>query len=455
MTLISNDKFTIIVGLGQTGLSCARFLAARGERFGVVDTREQPPGLTELRELIPDVALELGPLQAETLKQASRLVLSPGIARSTEAIAEAEAAGVEVTGDIDLFCEQVTAPIVAITGSNAKSTVTTLLGEMAQQAGFDVAVGGNIGTPVLDLLPSADETREHQLYILELSSFQLELTTKLQAAAATVLNVSADHMDRYPNLAAYQTTKQRIYRGCRFAVFNADDLLTQPLLPDSVPRSRFGLGAPDLPDYGVLMDDAGDEHIAKGLMKLMPVSELKMPGRHNLANALAALALSQAVHIPITSALETLKTFSGLPHRCQWLRELHGVQYFNDSKGTNVGATIAAIEGLNSPADDGRLILLAGGEGKGADFSGLKAPLLAADGCAVLFGRDAELIAEAISPEVEVYRAESLQAAVRQAQQLAGTGDRVLLSPACASFDMFSGYEDRGEQFMQLVEALT
>ncbi len=456
MTLIGSDRFTIIVGLGKTGLSCARFLEARGEYFGVVDTREQPPLLAEFKARYPAIPLECGPLQPSTLCRASRLIVSPGVARRTAAIAEAEASGVEVLGDIDLFCQEVAVPIVAITGSNAKSTVTTLVGEMAKTAAIEVGVAGNIGTPVLDLLVEQERQRPKQLYVLELSSFQLETTSALRAAVATVLNVSADHMDRYTNLIAYHQAKQRIYQGCAKAVFNADDALTQPLIADSVPRCRFGLGRPNLNDFGVI-EEQGRQYLAKGLEKLLPVAELKLPGQHNVANALAALALGDAVAIPMAAMLETLKQFRGLPHRCQWVRELHGVNYFNDSKGTNVGATVAAIKGFATQqhaAGAGRLVLIAGGDGKGADFSALKAPLVDAARAVILIGRDREAIASALTPELTVYREDSLAAAVERARELAEAGDIVLLSPACASFDMFSGFEQRGDQFMALVEGL-
>ncbi len=452
MTLIGTDRFTIVIGLGKTGISCARYLASRGERFAVVDTREQPPQLESFRSEFPTVAIECGELQIDTLKRASRLVVSPGVSRKLPAIVAAEAEGVQVIGDIDLFCLAVSAPIVAITGSNAKSTVTTLVGEMAAAAGIEVGVGGNLGTPVLDLLSEG----EKQLYVLELSSFQLETTSELRAAVATVLNISPDHMDRYDDLMAYHRAKHIIYQGCRQAVWNGDDNLTQPLIPDRVPRCRFSLGTPDLGQYGVISEE-GEQYLACGLDRLMPVSELKMPGQHNVANALAALALGAAVRIPMAVMLQTLRRFSGLEHRCQWVRELEGVQYFNDSKGTNVGATLAAIEGFGAQLQQrgGRILLIAGGDGKGADFSELKAPLLKWGRNVVLIGRDREAIATALEPEVSTSREDSLSAAVTEARRLARSGDVVLLSPACASFDMFSGFEDRGDQFMALVEALT
>ncbi|MEH6811336.1 MAG: UDP-N-acetylmuramoyl-L-alanine--D-glutamate ligase [Motiliproteus sp.] len=452
MTLIGSDRYSIVIGLGKTGLSCARFLASQGERFGVVDTREAPALLTEFKQSHPNIAVECGDLDAETLCHASRLIVSPGVSRQHPAIKAAEAQGVEIVGDIDLFCQQVTAPIIAITGSNAKSTVTTLVGEMAANASINVAIGGNLGTPVLDLLQQG----EKELYVLELSSFQLETTRALRAAVATVLNVSPDHMDRYPDLLSYHRAKHRVYEGCSKAVFNGDDALTQPLIPDQVPRCQFSIGTPDLGQYGVVEED-GVQFLACGLELLMPVQQLKIPGQHNVSNALAALALGNGVGIPMAAMVDTLQSFSGLEHRCQWVRDLEGVRYFNDSKGTNVGATLAAIEGLGAQLNiegNGRIVLIAGGDGKGADFSELKAPMQQWGRAAVLIGNDREAIAEALAGAVEIRGEESLAAAVSCARALAQAGDILLLSPACASFDMFKGFEDRGNQFMTLVEGL-
>lgn len=450
MSLIGTDKFTIIIGLGKTGISCARYLASQGETFGVVDTREQPSQLASFQSEFPNVPVECGELNPQTLKKASRLLLSPGLSRELPAIVEAEQDGVEVSCDVDLFCQLVADPIVAITGSNAKSTVTTLVGDMARQAGVNVAVGGNIGVPVLDLLarPKAD------LYILELSSFQLETTKHLKAKAATILNISEDHMDRYGSLPAYHRAKQRIYRGCENAIYNFDDLLTRPLIADDVPNTSFRLSVPDLGHFGIRYED-DVAWLAKGLDLLLPVSELKIPGQHNMANALAALALGEAAGLPIPAMITALKAFSGLPHRCQWTRTINGVNYYNDSKGTNVGATVAAIDGFASQlSSDSKIVLIAGGDGKGADFSDLRKPLNAKGRALVLIGRDREHIAEALNEALPIYRESDFAAAVARADELSRPGDVVLLSPACASFDMFSGFEDRGNQFMQLVRSL-
>ncbi len=448
MSLIATDRYRIVVGLGKTGLACARYLAGRGEPFAVVDTRDNPPLLAQLSSELPEVPVHCGPLQASVLCQADELVLSPGVPLSTPAIQEAVAAGIPVIGDIDLFREAVTAPVVAITGSNAKSTVTTLVGEMARAAGLRVGVGGNLGKPALELLAAG----EQDLYVLELSSFQLETTHELRAAVATVLNISPDHMDRYPTLQAYHQAKHRIFAGCASAVVNRDDPLSQPLLPTGVKALSFGLSAPDLNAYGIRERD-GEVWLARGLEDLLPASALKVQGRHNLANALAALALGELAGLPQAAMLEALRNFTGLLHRCQWVAVKQGVTYYNDSKGTNVGATVAAIEGLG-PVAEGRLVLLAGGDGKGASFDALVAPLKRFGRHALLYGKDRERLAAALEGEVPCSFAATLDEATRKAALLAEPGDIVLLSPACASLDMFQNFEQRGECFMATVEAL-
>lgn len=448
MALIATDSQRIIIGLGQTGLSCARFLAAKGWPFAVVDTRAEPPLADLFRREFPEVELRCGPLQADFLSRARSLILSPGVARAEPAIQAAESAGAQVLGDIDLFCAEVTAPIVAITGSNAKSTVTTLVGEMAKAAGIRVGVGGNIGVPVLDLL----QTGPADLYVLELSSFQLETTHLLRAKAATVLNISPDHLDRYDSIQAYYLAKHRIYRGCEQAIFNRDDALTQPLIAVGMRAQSFGLQTPDLGQWGV-REEAGVLYLAKGLETLMPATELRIQGQHNLANALAALALGEAVKLPRQAMLEALRQFSGLPHRCQWVAAAEGVTWINDSKGTNVGATLAAIQGLGSElTEQGRLLVILGGVAKDQRFVELRTPLQTFARAVILLGQDAPIIAEDLAG-LPLYFVDSMQAAVAQAQALAEAGDVVLLSPACASFDMFSGYAQRGEVFAASVEA--
>ncbi|MDX5372234.1 MAG: UDP-N-acetylmuramoyl-L-alanine--D-glutamate ligase [Pseudomonadaceae bacterium] len=447
MSLIASDQFRIVVGLGKSGMSLVRFLAQQGVRFAVADTRANPPELATLQRDYPEVEVRCGELDVDFLCRASELYVSPGLALATPALREAAARGVKMSGDIDLFTRHAKAPIVAITGSNAKSTVTTLVGEMAAAAGKKVAVGGNIGTPALDLL--SDEV---ELYVLELSSFQLETTERLGAEVATCLNLSEDHMDRYDGMAQYHLAKHRIFRGARQVVVNRDDALSRPLIADQVPCWTFGLGKPDFKGFG-LVEEAGQKQLAFQFETLMHTLDLKIRGAHNQSNALAALALGHAVGLPFAAMLDTLRRFAGLPHRCQWVRELRGVGYYDDSKATNVGAALAAIEGLGADIA-GKLVLIAGGDGKGADFSALKAPVARFCRAVVLLGRDAELLAAALGDAAPLLRVKTLDEAVQRAAELAQSGDAVLLSPACASLDMFKNFEERGRLFAQAAEGL-
>lgn len=447
MSLIASDQFRIVVGLGKSGMSLVRFLAQQGVRFAVADTRANPPELATLQRDYPEVEVRCGELDVDFLCRASELYVSPGLALATPALREAAARGVKMSGDIDLFTRHAKAPIVAITGSNAKSTVTTLVGEMAAAAGRKVAVGGNIGTPALDLL--SDEV---ELYVLELSSFQLETTERLGAEVATCLNISEDHMDRYDGMAQYHLAKHRIFRGARQVVVNRDDALSRPLIADQVPCWTFGLGKPDFKRFG-LIEEGGEKQLAFQFEALMPTAELKIRGAHNQSNALAALALGHAVGLPFEAMLQTLRNFAGLPHRCQWVRELRGVGYYDDSKATNVGAALAAIEGLGSDIA-GKLVLIAGGDGKGADFSALKVPVARFCRAVVLLGRDAERLASALGDAAPLLRVATLDEAVQRCAELARSGDAVLLSPACASLDMFKNFEERGRLFAQAAEGL-
>lgn len=448
MSLIASDHFRIVVGLGKSGMSLVRFLARQGVPFAVADTRENPPELATLRLQFPQVEVRCGELDVEFLCRAQELYVSPGLALATPALQEAAKRGVKLSGDIELFARHAKAPIVAITGSNAKSTVTTLVGDMARAAGKRVAVGGNLGTPALDLL--ADDI---ELYVMELSSFQLETTERLNAEVATVLNVSEDHMDRYADMQAYHLAKHRIFRGARQVVVNRGDALSRPLVADQLPCWSFGLNKPDFKAFGLIEED-GEKYLAYQFEKLMPVRELKVRGAHNQANALAALALGHAVGLPFEPMLAALRDFTGLAHRCQWVRELRGVAYYDDSKATNVGAALAAIEGLGADID-GKLVLIAGGDGKGADFSGLTAPVARYCRAVVLLGRDAELIATALGDAVPLVRVNTLDEAVQRCAELAREGDAVLLSPACASLDMFKNFEERGRLFAQAAEGLS
>lgn len=447
MSLIASDNFRIVVGLGKSGMSLVRFLARQGVPFAVADTRENPPELATLRAQYPQVDVRCGELDAEFLCRARELYVSPGLSLRMPALVEAAARGVRLSGDIDLFARHAKAPIVAITGSNAKSTVTTLVGEMAAAAGKRVAVGGNLGTPALDLL--ADDV---ELYVLELSSFQLETCERLNAEVATCLNVSEDHMDRYDGMADYHLAKHRIFRGARQVVVNRADALSHPLIADTVPCWTFGTNKPDFKAFG-LVEEGGEKCLAFQFEALMPVRELKIRGAHNQSNALAALALGHAVGLPFEPMLQTLRRFAGLVHRCQWVGERAGVSFYDDSKATNVGAALAAIEGLGADID-GKLVLIAGGDGKGADFSALREPVAKFCRAVVLLGRDAELVGAALSDQTPKVRVQTLDEAVRKAAELAKAGDAVLLSPACASLDMFRNFEERGRLFAKAVEEI-
>lgn len=445
--LIASDQFRIVVGLGKSGMSVVRHLARRGQPFAVVDTRANPPELATLQAQYPEIEVRCGELDVDFLCRASELLVSPGLAVSTPALQAAAARGVKLSGDIELFAREARAPIVAITGSNAKSTVTTLVGEMAQAAGRKVAVGGNLGTPALDLLND-----DVELYVLELSSFQLETTEQLNAEVATCLNVSEDHMDRYAGLPAYHQAKHRIFRGARQVVVNRDDRLSRPLVGEEVPIWSFGLGKPDFKGFG-LIEENGEKYLAFQFEVLMPARELKMRGAHNQSNALAALALGHAVGLPFAAMLQTLRTFAGLPHRCQWVGERAGVSYYDDSKATNVGAALAAIGGLGADID-GKLVLIAGGDGKGADFSALREPIARYCREVILLGRDAGRLASVLQDAVALKQVQGLEEAVQRAAECALPGDAVLLSPACASLDMFMNFEERGRLFAAAVEAL-
>lgn len=446
---------TLIVGLGKTGLSCARFLARRGIEFSITDTRNVPPGFETLRSELPRIPLHLGGFRTEVFNAAEQIILSPGVAVADPFVQSAIKRGVPVIGDIELFAQFLPivagdnkAQTIAVTGSNGKSTVVSLLGAMATNAGIANVIGGNFGEPALNLLaPSI------QLYVLELSSFQLETTYNLTPIASAALNVSPDHMDRYPNVELYAQAKARIYSGATVRVFNRDDPLVATMLNSTSHNVSFGLNPPSTHDFG-LIDQANQTWIAQGTETLLPTTALRIPGRHNLSNALAALALGNAAGLPMSKMLETLTNYTGLAHRTQLIVTRNGVRWYNDSKGTNVGATRAALEGLHPQHGNGRALLIAGGDGKGADFSPL-APVVARTCRAViLIGRDAPILEQALNGYATLLRAANLAEAVQVADEVAKTDDYVLLSPACASFDMFRNYEHRGEIFNELVRQM-
>ncbi|MBO9470476.1 UDP-N-acetylmuramoyl-L-alanine--D-glutamate ligase [Endozoicomonas sp. G2_2] len=431
----------LVVGCGLSGVSAARFAVACGARVRVVDSRDVPPGAEALHRDCPQASLIVGEFSPAVLEGMTHIVVSPGVDLREPLIAAARERGMDVIGDIEWFARVVNAPVVAITGSNGKSTVTAWVGEIARAAGLKVAVGGNFGTPALDML--ADDI---ELYVLELSSFQLELTESLAARAATVLNVSADHIDRHGDIEHYAALKARIFHGSQVAVVNADDARVAAMPTDSATVLRFGHTADA--DYR-LIDAEGETALARGEHAWLACHTLRLAGRHNHANALAAWALAEAAGIDEAAIREGLQAFAGLPHRCQTVADIRGVRWINDSKGTNLGALMASLAGMTTP-----VVLLAGGQAKGADFTPL-GPLAADKARAVIvFGQDREKLAVAVTDHAPVHRVETLREAVAEAANIAEHGDTVLFSPGCASFDQFDNYVHRGESFVAAVQEL-
>lgn len=435
---------SVIVGLGRTGMSCARYLRARGLAFAVTDSRATPLESAALEQLAPDAEARYGSFDEALLDGAMRVIASPGVSLREPFLMSAVARGVPIVGDIELFVHEARAPIAAITGTNGKSTVTTLVARMAEAAGKRVLAGGNLGRPALDLLdePTPD------LYVLELSSFQLDTTRSLRAAAAVVLNVTPDHMDRYASLDEYAASKARIYERCDAAVVNLDDPAVRAM-PHRAPRVLgFSVMADSSADY-YAAQQGGDVALMHRRERLLMMSELKIAGMHNVANALAALAMCDALRLQLEPCIRVLREFAGLPHRSQWIADIAGVRYVNDSKGTNVGATLAAVAGM-----PGSLVLIAGGQGKGQDFAPLAAALRQKVRHAILIGQDAALLETALRGSVTTELASDMDDAVQRAARAARAGETVLLSPACASLDMFRDYGHRGDAFAAAVRRL-
>lgn len=424
-------KIITIVGLGKTGLSCVAFFAEKQATIQVIDTREQPAGIEHLSD---NVALHTGSLNLEWLLASDLIVMSPGLALATPEIQTAIQAGIEVVGDIELFVREAKAPIIAITGSNGKSTVTTLVSEMAQQAGIKVGMGGNIGIPALSLL-----NKGYELFVLELSSFQLETTYSLKAKAATILNVSQDHMDRYASGEHYRQAKLRIYENAEYVIVNDDDPLTYPLPSQSVGNLRHF--AEHDAQYAIKYDQ-----LCSGDQAVINTDQMLLTGRHNQLNALAAIALAEAAGINRTGIINGLRCYGGLAHRFQRVPTNDGVCWVNDSKATNVGSTVAALNGLPL---SGTLYLLLGGDGKGADFSMLKALVNQPHIVCYCFGKDGKSLAELTTNSVLV---DTMQQAIEQIRPLVKQGNMVLLSPACASLDQFNNFEERGDMFARLAQ---
>ena len=447
--MTTNAMVSVVVGLGKTGASCVRYLTRRGIPAAVTDSRRDPPGLAELGGLAKTLDIRLGGFDVSLLDGASQVLMSPGVSLEEPIAAQARARGIEVLGDIELFARAVRAPVIGITGTNGKSTVTSLVAGMAAAAGRRVLAGGNLGKPALDLLdePVPD------LYVLELSSFQLETTHSLELIAAVVLNVTSDHMDRYPSIEDYARAKERIFDRAAAMVLNIDDPRVAAM------RERAGRAArpPHTVTFSVERADADFTVVRRGSESflarhgeiVLPLSRMKISGLHNAANALAALALAEAAGLPLGTSLSALERFPGLAHRSAWVADIAGVRYVDDSKGTNVGATLAAVSGMSGP-----LVLIAGGEGKGQDFAPLAAAFRNKVRHAVLIGKDAPSIETVLAGVCATERATTMPAAVAAAAAAARSGDTVLLSPACASLDMFRDYNHRGDEFAAAVRAL-
>ncbi len=431
-----------VLGLGATGLSIARYLRRNRLDATYFDTRDAPPGIDELRELCPDAEVLLG--DASLPDTVSRIIASPGIADSHPLLADARAANIEVVSDIELFAREARAPFIAVTGSNGKSTVTTLLDYMCKAAGLTVYAGGNLGEPALDLL----DREPPDIYVLELSSFQLQRTQTLPAEVSVLLNVSPDHLDWHSDEDEYRRSKYRIYREAQTAVFNRADPDVAKYVAHLHKVRSFGLDEPKPGHYGIRVED-GETYLARGESLLLSTRDLALLGRHNQANALAALAAGELAGLDMSPMLQVLCEFGGLAHRMQFVGRRRSVSYVNDSKATNVAAAIASVESV-----DGTIVLIAGGVGKGADFSTLAVALRNKLRAAVLIGEDAQALAAALETVGPVSFASDMEDAVRQAASIAEYDDTVLLAPACASLDQFSNYAERGDAFADAVRRL-
>ena len=435
---------TMVVGLGVTGLSVAHYLSRRNEPFVVWDIAPKEQALAKLHRDCPNVSVRCGDPSPKDFESADMVIVSPGVSLDHPALRAARAGGAQVYGDIELFAHEANAPVIGITGSNGKSTTTLLLAHLLEAGGADIAFGGNLGTPALSLLrePAPDA------YVLELSSFQLEATETLHCRAASLLNLSPDHIDRHGSFEVYREIKHRLYRYTEVAVFNRDDSNTRPGITAGRTVS-FGLDIPsDDGDFGI-REHVGQPWLCRGRVRLSPCAEIPLAGRHNWANALAALAMADAYGLPIAQAALDLHSFKGLPHRLQKVSEFNGVSWYNDSKATNISALRAALSAFDRPC-----VLIAGGRGKKEDLTRI-APLLTRRARAlVLFGESAEAMAGAWGGGVPTVVVTSLADAVPQAAELARPGDCVLLSPGCASFDQYAGFEERGEDFTARVRTL-
>ncbi len=447
------DKSVLVLGLGETGLSLVRWLGAQGARVRAADSRERPPGLEILHGQYPQVPVSCGTFRDELLDGVNLIAISPGVPLADPLVQRALKRGIPVAGDIELFAQALPEnrrpKIIAITGANGKTTVTSMVGAMCRAAGLDTEVAGNISPAVLDVWLQR-QGKQPQVWVLELSSFQLETTDSLHPDAATVLNVTEDHLDRYPDMDAYAAAKERIFIGCGVRVLNRDDARSNAMTSAGMACVKFGIKPPQRNGDWSIAHDGEETWLVQGQKRVLNAAELQVAGLHNMANALAALALCRAIDLPLEPLCAALRAFKGLPHRVERVAEIGGVEYYDDSKGTNVGATEAALNGLGKPA-----VVILGGEGKGQDFSPLKQAVSEHARAAVLIGRDAGIIEAALQGcGKDVVRARDMADAVRQSAALARPGDAVLLSPACASFDMFRNYEHRAEVFVAAVRGL-
>lgn len=460
-----NAKHCIVVGLGDTGLATARWLIGKGARVTVADSRIAPPNLSNLQAEFPQIELRLGSFNVDTFADADMLVTSPGVPLATPEIATAIARGMLVVGDVELLAQALMGKpgkVIAITGSNGKSTVTTMVAQMCEAAGQTTVMAGNIGLPVLAALADWEARGQWpDMWVLELSSFQLETTTSLTPAAATVLNVSEDHLDRYTGMNEYAATKAGIFSGLGVQVLNREDGYCRGMARQGRDVVWFGADTPrNANEYGLVEVD-GDFSLRCGDFELIKASELPVAGLHNAVNALASIALCRAAGLPTAPLLTALRNFKGLPHRVEFVADVNGVAYYDDSKGTNVGATEAALKGMTRP-----VVLIAGGDGKGQDFSPLVEACERICRAVLLIGRDGPLLADVLNdarssflPDdddnyLPVMQLPTLEMAVSVASNFAEPGDVVLLSPACASLDMFRNYHHRAEVFIAAVKGL-
>lgn len=439
----SVEPTALVMGMGLTGASCARYFAARGIAAEFADTRAAPPGMDAILDVMPDARVHVGGAMPALGAAIERVVVSPGVDIGVATLAEARARGLEICSDIDLFVDECTVPICAITGSNGKSTVTAMLGEILTAAGMPALVGGNIGTPALDLLDAAADA---EVCVLELSSFQLERSRPVAAAAAVILNVSPDHLDQHKDMSAYVDAKARIYEACRHGVVNRDAPTLAGLVPGATPVTTYGTDRPEAGQFGVRPTPHG-ECIVRGDELLLSVDDLPLIGRHNVSNAMAALALGAAVGANVNVMAQALKQFGGLPHRLQVVSAAHGITWIDDSKATNVDAALTSLAAVDDP-----LILIAGGDAKGGSFAALAAALTGRDATVILLGRDAAMIAGELDGVCALRTVTDMREAVGAALEYAAPGYTVLLAPACSSLDMYRSYAERGDVFAAAVE---